>query len=86
MLYNLDPHEYPRFQREVVYTELPKEAIAEFKLLSHEKSLALLLEFNQWLSDKKAESKQSQTEPHRSRVGLGIYYIENDVNEVGDGK
>jgi hypothetical protein len=84
--YNLDPQEYPRFQREVIYTELPKETIAEFKLLSHEKSLELLLELNRWLSEKKAESIQNQKQLHKSRVGLGIYYIENDVDEVGDEK
>lgn len=76
--YNLDSPKHPRFQREVVYFELSQNSINEFKLVSHDKSQKLLLELNEWLANKlELDKRLDATQPH-SRVGLGIYYIEDE--------
>ncbi len=77
--YNLDSPKYPRFQREVIYSQLSQRSISEFKLVSHDKSQKLLLELNEWLANKIDLDKRLEvTEPH-SRVGIGIYYIEDPL-------
>ena len=77
--YNLDAPKYPRYQREVIYCELSQRSINEFKLVSHDKSQKLLLELNEWLANKLDLDKRLEvTEPH-TRVGVGIYYIEDPL-------
>jgi hypothetical protein len=66
-----------RFQREVIYSEIPQHVIAEFQQYSHDKSLALLLDLNKWLAEKKRTEKPEPDES-TGRVGVGIYYFEND--------
>ena len=66
-----------RFQRQVTYSDIPESVVDEFRQLSHEKSLALLLELNQWLANQKQTIKARPGEPN-GRVGVGIYYFENE--------
>lgn len=68
-----------RFQRQVAYTDIPSSIEKEFKIVSYEKSLTLLLELNQWLAEKKKSSPGLEEE--KSRVGLGIYYFKNEVEK-----
>jgi hypothetical protein len=76
--YNLDSPKYPRFQRQVVYLQLSQNSINEFKLVSHDKCQKLLLELNEWLAGKlELDTRLEVTQPH-SRVGVGIYYIEDE--------
>jgi hypothetical protein len=85
--YNLVDRRFPRFQREVAYTDLPQDAVDEFKLLSFEKSLELLLELNKWLADKKRISKERLKDNQGklvARTGLGIYFFENDSADEND--
>jgi len=77
--HNLSNENTPRFQREVVYTELSQAGTNEFKLISQEKSMALLLELNEWLAEKKKIEKKLGITRERSRTGIGIYYIEDEV-------
>jgi hypothetical protein len=82
--YNLDAPKYPRFQRQVVYLELSQNSINEFKLVSHDKCQKLLLELNEWLADKlELDTRLEVTQPH-SRVGVGIYYIEDESPKEKD--
>ena len=71
-----------RFQRQVTYKDVPKSVIDEFQKYSHEKSLALLIEFNQWLADRTQSTNAAPDEPC-GRVGVGIYFLRNDNGEEG---
>ena len=72
------------FQRQVAYSDIPESVIDEFKQLSHAKSLALLMEMNDWLAKKKKAVKPSEGE-NTGRVGVGIYYIQNNKNDEDEG-
>jgi len=75
--HNVDTNKPPRFQRAVVYSDLPQEVIDEFNNLSQEKSMRLLLELNEWLANEKEKSKGLPTIPNRA--GFGIYFFESEV-------
>ena len=77
--YNLNAPKHPRFQREVVYRNLSQNSINEFKIISHDKSQKLLLELNEWLANKLELDQRLETTQVHSRVGLGIYYIEDEA-------
>jgi hypothetical protein len=77
-VYNLSQEkEHRRFQRQVTYHDMPQSVIDEFQKYSHDKCLALLLDFNRWLAQKKKTVQVEQDEP-TGRVGVGIYYFNND--------
>ena len=82
--YNLKSPKHPRFQREVVYVELSQNSINEFKLISHDKCQKLLLELNEWLANKLEIDKRLEATEPSSRVGVGIYYIENDKTKQNE--
>ncbi|MGD8570186.1 MAG: DUF6502 family protein [Gammaproteobacteria bacterium] len=82
--YNLNSPRHPRYQREVVYLELSQNSINEFKLISHDKCQKLLIEFNEWLANKLEIDKRLETTQPRSRVGVGIYYIEDESSKQGE--
>lgn len=76
---NKDLHSPPRFQRQFVQFDIPKSLNKEFSQLCEKKSLALLLELNEWF-------KLHHLTPHSSeqkvlRTGLGIYYFEDHEND-----
>lgn len=77
-----DAHE-AHFQRQLTYTELPISVVNEFKEFSKEKSLEHMFELNRWLAEHKEKLSPSETEEKELyRIGLGIYYIQN--NEQGE--
>ena len=69
-----------RFQRHVAYADIPEHVIEEFKQYSHDKNLALLLDYNKWLADKKKKVKPRSGEA-TGRVGVGVYFFESDETE-----
>lgn len=74
----------PYFQRQIVYHDMPAKVIEEFERISREKSEALLLEMNRWLAAQKKSLKPPQPGELRGRIGLGIYYVQSAMKEVGD--
>lgn len=76
-----------RFQRQLVYKKVPHEIAAEFQEISTEKSSKLLIDLNKWLGNKLANQKDydiqttNDTDSIKKRVGLGIYYFENNPDE-----
>lgn len=75
-----------RFQRQLVYENIPEKLASEFQELSTQKAADLLIDLNKWLGDKtKTESKLNEPDTQMSglkkRVGLGIYYFETDPDE-----
>jgi hypothetical protein len=87
-VYNLDvTPEEGRFQRQLVYKNVPTEVAEKFQQLSSEKSQALLEELNHWLAEKtKTQPNEAITQQNeeqvvtntKKRIGLGLYYFEND--------
>jgi len=76
--YNLNQPKHPRFQRAVIYSQLSERSIEEFKLVSHDKCQALLLDLNEWLAQKLDLDTRLEVTQENSRVGIGIYYIEDE--------
>jgi hypothetical protein len=70
----------PRFQRQLTHLNVPRALADEFATYSGEKSLQLLLDLDRWLVQKKRTLTDSQTEKP-GRIGLGIYYYEEESNE-----
>jgi len=66
-----------RFQRQVIYYTIPESLAEEFIKYSNEKSSDLLLDYNRWLGRKK-KRKSPQPGEATKRLGVGIYYFEND--------
>ena len=66
-----------RFQRQVIYYKIPESLAEEFKKFSNEKSNELLLEYNRWLGRHKKRRNPPPGEVTK-RLGVGIYYFEND--------
>lgn len=65
------------FQRQLVYRQVPARIAARFKKYTNKKSQALLLDYNRWLS-KNIEKTADDTREPTQRVGVGIYYFDND--------
>ncbi|MFV2055209.1 MAG: DUF6502 family protein, partial [Thiohalomonadales bacterium] len=80
VVHNLNQPNETRFQRQVTYANVPISVAKEFQQLSHDKSLALILELNQWLASRCKGTEPKQDE-QTSRVGVGIYYFNNEKDE-----
>jgi hypothetical protein len=81
--HNLDPkNTFPLFQRKVSYDNIPQEYLEQFKSLSFEESQALLEKLNQWLADRDRDVSPGIRGSGRKRVGLGIYYFEEDIENI----
>jgi hypothetical protein len=68
--------ETPRFQRKVLYDNLPDEALSEFQRLSSRAAQNLLEKLDRWLSDHDRDTQPDIKGSGRNLAGLGIYYFE----------
>lgn len=68
----------PRFQRKVMYRQVPVAALAEFRKLSAAQAQTLLEKLDRWLSER-SDSDASSRQP-KARVGMGIYYFEERLD------
>jgi len=66
----------PRFQRKVLYDNLPDEALSEFQRLSSRAAQNLLEKLDRWLSDHDRDTQPDITGSGRNLAGVGIYYFE----------
>lgn len=73
----------PRFQRKVAYDNLPAEVLPQLRELSAGKSQALLEELNRLIREHDRDANPEIEGTGRKRVGVGIYYFEEDVQEDG---
>lgn len=79
-----EPGQAPRFQRKVMYRDVPAHAMPAFRLLSAERAQTLLEQLDRWLhSACSREAPAGEPQPG-ARVGVGIYYFEEAPAEQGE--
>jgi hypothetical protein len=69
----------PRFQRRVMYHEIPSSLLDEFRKTSAAQAMALLVKLDRWLAARSAAAAQPKTNEPLVRLGMGIHYFEERV-------
>jgi Family of unknown function (DUF6502) len=77
----------PRFQRKVMYRNMLASDVPEFRQLSSAQAMAVLQKLDRWLAERAeaAAAPEFEGKP-RVRLGLGIYYFEDHLDEAPSGK
>ena len=79
------PEKERYFQRKVAYDNVPGNSADRFRKLSADKAQQLLVELDRWLAAHDRDATPSVEGSGRKKVGLGIYYIEEDYkNDTGE--
>jgi len=68
-------------QRKVAYDNVPVEAALRFRKLCAVKGQDLLEEFDRWLAAHDRDSNPAASGSERRRLGVGLYYFEEEFNE-----
>jgi hypothetical protein len=85
--HNLQASAPPRFQRTVVYDNLPAEAIEEFRALSARQAQELIELLDTWLARHDRDANPLVRGTGRMRAGMGIFYFEDNLGQSqGTGK
>jgi Family of unknown function (DUF6502) len=71
----------PRFQRKVAYDNVPVEAVGRFREISAAGGQRLLECLDRYLSEHDRDLNAGVEGTGRRRVGLGIYYFEEDLDQ-----
>ncbi|HEX5683460.1 MAG TPA: DUF6502 family protein [Ideonella sp.] len=71
----------PRFQRKVMYHRIAAAHLPGLRRLSAVQSQALLERLDRWLQEHDTGVPDSGPEPRAARVGVGIYYFEEPLQE-----
>lgn len=72
----------PRFQRKVMYRNVPVDALKDFRQLSGEQAQALLEQLDKWLTERFEQEPDPEPDRPRRRAGMGIYYFEQRPESV----
>jgi hypothetical protein len=70
----------PLFQRKVFYDNIPVEVVPEFQQISAAQGQELLEKLDGWLAARDRDLNPQQQGTGRKRVGMGIYYFEEDFD------
>ena len=70
----------PRFQRKVMYDNVPVEAAREFQILAAAQGQELLEAIDRWLAHRDRDVNPASKGTGRVRVGLGIYHFEERLD------
>jgi len=70
----------PRFQRKVMYDNVPVEAAREFQTLAAAQGQELLEAIDRWLAHRDRDVNPASKGTGRMRVGLGIYHFEEQLD------
>lgn len=70
----------PRFQRKVMYDNVPVEAAREFQTLAAAQGQELLGAIDRWLAHRDRNVSPASKGTGRVRVGLGIYHFEKQLD------
>lgn len=76
-----------RLQLSVVYDNVSGNDVMEFKTLSREGVMALLKELDRYLASRDRDTsshENDETQTDRYRTGLGIYFIQDKVDDSAD--
>ncbi|MFQ5589121.1 MAG: DUF6502 family protein [Nitrospiria bacterium] len=79
--HNLTAQKTRFFQRKVEYNNLPAKFMEKLRALSADQGQSLLEALDQWLSRHDRDTNPDIEGEGRKRVGLGIYYFEEDFAE-----
>jgi len=82
--HNLAVQRQPFFQRKVVYDNIPSEAVADFKEISAAEGQLLLEKLDVLLSGQDRDCNPGIEGSGRKRLGIGIYYFEENISDTGD--
>ncbi len=69
-----------RFQRTVVYTNIPRESLSQIRNRSQEEMQEVLMKTNQWLCQHDRDVNPELAGEGQVRAGIGIYYFEEDLD------
>ncbi len=69
------------FQRKVAYDNVPAESVAAFRKLSGKEGQLFLEKMDRWLSKADRDLHPSAGGTGRKRVGIGVYYFEEDLKD-----
>ena len=81
--HNLQRENEPRFQRKLMYDNLPREAVGKFRELSAARAQGLIEYLDGWLSQHDRDVNPASEGTGRIRAGLGIFYFEEDLASQG---
>lgn len=76
----------PRFQRKVMYDNVPIQAAKEFRVLAAAEGQELLEKLDRWLAHRDRDTNPASKGTGRVRVGLGIYHFEEQEPSHSTGK
>src|SRR5262249_50683733 len=71
----------PRFQRKVMYDNLPQEALVEFRALAAKQAQELLEHMDAWLARRDRDANPSVQGSGGVRAGLGVFCFEEDLTD-----
>ena len=71
------------YQRQLIHRDIPENLAEDFKRYSQKKSTTLLNDLNQWIS-KRVEGNIDDNDSSIKRMGIGIYYFQEDTQEKGE--
>lgn len=73
----------PRFQRKVMYRDMPASVVPEFRMLVAAHGMAVLQQLDVWLAARRDPAPDTRSPappaPAKVRLGLGIYYFEEGL-------
>ncbi len=69
----------PRFQRKVMYDNLPVEAAEQFQVLSAKRAQTLIEAMDHWLAQRDRDVNPAVRGKGRVRAGIGIYFFKETV-------
>ena len=72
----------PRFQRKVMYDNVPVEAAQEFQAIAAARCQELLEALDRWLSTRDRDVNPSTKGSGRVRLGVGLYHFEERLEET----
>jgi len=79
--HNLQESHTPRFQRKVMYDNLPLEAMQEFRQLAERHSQELIESLDAWLARHDRDANPAVRGAGRVRAGVGIFAFEEILDE-----
>jgi Family of unknown function (DUF6502) len=80
--HNLQDNEPPRFQRKVMYDNLPAEAVEQLRPLAARQGQELLEQLDAWMAQHDRDANPAVRGSGRHRAGVGVFYFEEDLDDA----